>query len=195
MIFKKVCVYLQTRGISMSPKDVQMISSVTGHRIIPKHTIVMHQGKIVKKLFFLNEGIVRLFRVHEGSDYTLGLVSANDFISTPLYLLNGELSSCALETLTDIEVLEWSKTDVEAIKKQVSKAYEIEQAIMHRLLSWLQDMQIDAVCLTAEERYQKLLQQQPEVVQTIPLKYIASFLGIHQDSLSRIRKQVIKRPD
>jgi CRP-like cAMP-binding protein len=194
-MFKKVCAYLQSRGIFVSPADVQMIAAVTRHRTIPKHTVVMQQGKTVKKLFFLNQGMVRLYRIHEGNDYTLGLISGNDFISTPLYLLNGELSSCALETLTDVEVLEWSKTDVSAIKQQVDKAYEIEQAIMHRLLSWLQDMQIDAICLTAEERYQKMLQIQPEIIQTIPLKYIASFLGIHQDSLSRIRKQVIQRSD
>jgi len=193
MAFAKVCAYLQTRGIFLSPEDIRMISSVTTHRVIPKHTIVMHQGKKVNKLFFLNQGIVRLFRAHEGNDYTLGLVSLNDFISTPLFLLNGAPSNCALETLTDIDVLEWSKADVMAIKQHVTKAYAIEQAIMHRLLIWLQNMQIDAVCLTAEERYQKILREQPEIVQTIPLKYIASFLGVHQDSLSRIRKQVNQR--
>jgi len=193
MTFAKVCEYLQVRGIFLSPEDIRMISSVTTHRVIPKHTIVMHQGKKVNKLFFLNKGIVRLFRVHEGNDYTLGLVSLNDFISTPLFLINGAPSNCALETLTDIDVFEWSKADVMAIKQHVTKAYAIEQAIMHRLLIWLQDMQIDAVCLTAEERYQKILREQPEIVQTIPLKYIASFLGVHQDSLSRIRKQVNQR--
>lgn len=194
MDLRKVCAYLQARAIILSPADVEMISSVTIHRVVPKHTIVMHQGKKVDKLFFLNQGIVRLFRMHEGNDYTLGIVSMNDFISTPLFLLNGAPSNCALESMTDIDVLEWSKEDIVAIKRRVQKAYEIEQAIMHRLLIWLQNIQIDAVCLTAEERYQKMLREQPEVVRTLPLKYIASFLGVHQDSLSRIRKHVSQRP-
>lgn len=193
MTFDKVCAYLQVRGIYLSTDEIRMISSVTVNKFIPKHTIIMHQGKKVNKLFFLNQGIVRLFRVHEGNDYTLGLISVNDFLSTPLFLLNGAPSNCALESLTDIDVLEWSRADVVAIKQQVPKAYEIEQAIMHRLLIWLQDMQIDAVCLTAEDRYHKMLHDQPEVVKAIPLKYIASFLGVHQDSLSRIRKQVNQR--
>ncbi len=192
-MFRNVCTYLNARGILLAPADVVMIASVTKHRTFPKHSIIMQQGKIVRKLFFLNQGIVRLFRMKNGNDYTLGFATANDFISTPLYLLNGELSSCALEALTDIDVLEWSKSDVEAIKNKVSKAYDIEQAIMHRLLTWLQDSQVDAICLTAEERYKKLLREQPELLQMIPLKYIASFLAIHQDSLSRIRKQVAQR--
>jgi hypothetical protein len=63
-------------------------------------------------------------------------------------------------------------------------------AVMDRLLSWLQCLQIDAICLSAEERYLKLVEEQPEVIRSVPLKYIASFLCIHQDSLSRIRKMV-----
>jgi CRP-like cAMP-binding protein len=194
-MFKKACTYLANRGIALSPPDIAMISSVTKHQLIPKHSIIMQQGKVVRKLYFLNKGIVRLFRIHEGNDYTLGFVSAVDFMSTPLYLLNGVPSTCALEALTNIEVLEWTKADVKAIKEKVPKAYEIEQAIMHRLLTWLQDAQIDAICLTAEERYHKLLREEPELVQTIPLKYIASYLAIHQDSLSRIRKQVSLRSE
>jgi|SRR5690606_11378343 CRP-like cAMP-binding protein len=194
-MFTKVCSYLADRGIFLSSTDVSMISSVTHQRNIHKHSIIMQQGKVVKKLFFLNKGIVRLFKIHEGNDYTLGFVSEKDFMSTPLYLLNEEPSSCALEALTDIEVLEWTKADVQAIKQKVPKAYEIEQAVMHRLLTWLQGTQVDSICLTAEERYHKLLREQPELLQNIPLKYIASYLAIHQDSLSRIRKQVAQRSD
>jgi hypothetical protein len=68
--------------------------------------------------------------------------------------------------------------------------HKMEMAIMDRLLNWIQDGQIDAICMTAEERYHKILEQQPELIREIPLKYIASLLGIHQDSLSRIRKSL-----
>lgn len=194
-MFEKACAYLDKRGISLSRADVDIIASVTRHQRYRKHSIVMQQGKVVRKLFFLNQGIVRLFRVHEGNDYTLGFVTENDFISTPLYLMNGEPSTCALEALTDIDVLEWTKADASFIKERVPKAYDIEQAIMHRLLTWLQDAQIDAICLTAEERYEKLMKDQPELLQSIPLKYIASYFAIHQDSLSRIRKNIAQRSD
>jgi ribosomal protein L10 len=50
----------------------------------------------------------------------------------------------------------------------------------------------DLATLTAELRYKKLLQEQPEIIQNVPVQYIASYLGIKPQSLSRIRKQMIK---
>lgn len=153
----------------------------------------MEQGRSVERLYFLNEGIVRLYRVHNEVDHTLGLISSNDFISTPLYLANGAPSTCALEAMTDIDVLEWGKEEMQIIRREFHHGHELEMAIMDRLLTWLQDGQINAICLSAEERYLQLMKEQPEVIRSVPLKYIASFLGIHQDSLSRIRKQVSEK--
>lgn len=191
--FQKVCAYAQQRGILFTPVEFDLIKSYTMHEILPPHTVIMEQGKSVKWLYFLNSGIARLYRIHKGVDYTLGIISANDFLSTPLYLLNGELSSCALGSLTEIDVFIWDRSAVEAMKQQVPKLYDLELAIMDRLLNWIQDSQIDAVCMTAEERYQKIMAEQPEVIQQVPLKYIASLLGIHQDSLSRIRKTFLHK--
>ena len=186
--FKKVCDYAQRRGVLFTRTEFNTIRSHTTQELLPPRTVIMEQGKVVKTLYFLNSGIARLYRLHNGVDYTLGIVSVNDFLSTPLYLLNRELSSCALESLTEIDVFIWDRQTVEIMKQQIPRMYDMELAIMDRLLNWIQDSQIDAVCMTAEERYQKIMVEQPEVIQQVPLKYIASLLGIHQDSLSRIRK-------
>ncbi len=192
-MFEKACHYLRLKGIYLSETERGVIRMHTAHRYFPRHTLLMEQGVPVRHLYFLNSGIVRLFKIHNGEDYTLGIVSTNDFISTSLYLGNGKPSSCALETLTDVEVLQWDKEDVESIRQQVPKSGEIEMAAMDRLLTWLQEIQVDSICLTAEERYWKLMEEQPELIRSIPLKYIASFLAIHQDSLSRIRKMAMQK--
>lgn len=186
--FEHVCTFFRQQGIELSLRDIEVMKAHTRISVIPAHTMIMQQGKRVQKLYFLNSGIVRLFRVHEGRDYTLGLISTRDFVSTLLYLQHPVPSSCALETLTETEALEWDLAAIQAIKQQVPRAYELELTLMDRLLTWLQDAQIDAMYLTAEERYHKMVRQQPELLQKIPLKYIAAWLNIHQDSLSRIRK-------
>ncbi len=103
-------------------------------------------------------------------------------------MLSGEISTCGLEALTDADLLEWDATAIGNIKQLVPEVYNVELALMARLLNWVQQNQIEMICFLAEKRYQLLLERQPEVVLNIPLKYIASFLGIHTDSLSRIRK-------
>lgn len=191
--FEMVCDFTKQYRIEFAPDEIRFIISHTKHEILPPHTTLMEQGKVVDKLYFLNSGVARLYRIEKGNDHTLGMVSGNFFLSTPLYLQSGQLSPCALESLTKIEVLVWDKSEALALKKVIPRMYEMELAIMDRLLNWLQDNQIDAICMTAEERYNKMMQIQPELIQQIPLKYIASLLGIHPDSLSRIRKALVQK--
>ncbi len=186
--FENVCRFAQQCGVLFTPDEFKRISAHTQHRVLPPHTVIMEQGKVVNALYFLNAGIARLYRIEKGVDHTLGIVSTNYFLSTPLYLQNDQLSSCALESLTEIDVLVWNKENALSLKRTIPKMYAMELAIMDGLLTWLQDNQIDAICMTAEERYKKIMETQPEVIRQVPLKYIASLLAIHQDSLSRIRK-------
>jgi CRP-like cAMP-binding protein len=150
----------------------------------------MKQGKPVEHLYFLNEGMVRLYRMHDRMDKTLDFVSWNEFVSTAVYVFNGVPSPCALETLTDVDALYWEKEDLIAIKEKTSCGGQIETILLEKLLAWNQDREIDIMTLTPEERYLKLIDKQPDVVREVPLKTIASYLGVHQDSLSRIRKKL-----
>ncbi|WP_295128507.1 cyclic nucleotide-binding domain-containing protein [uncultured Chitinophaga sp.] len=182
------CRFLQERHIFFTESEFALIRSVTRHVTIPKHTIIMEQGKPVERLYFVNTGIVRLYRVHNEVDYTLGLVSGNEFVSTTLYLSNGMPSSCALETLTEVDALQWGREEVAVLRKGLHDANKVDMNLIERVMMWGQDNLIDLICLTAEERYRKLIAHQPDIIKYVPLKYIASYLNIHQDSLSRIRK-------
>lgn len=160
---------------------------------IPKGTIIMPQGKPVEHLYFINSGIVRLLRQGKESDTTIDFVPELEFASTVIYILNEQPSPCALETLTDIEALYWSKEDVLELRGMISATEAIEKVMLERLLSWNQDREVDVLNLTPEERYLKLMDIYPEIIQEVPLKYIATYLGIHQDSLSRIRSKVSRK--
>lgn len=191
--FDQICLFARQYDISFSPREFEIIRENTQHRILPPYSILMEQGKLVKNLYFMNRGIARLFRIHNGVDHTLGIESTNYFLSTPLLLQNGQESTCALESLSEIEVLVWDLSSVTRLKEMIPRMQAMEMAIMDRLLAWLQDNQIESRCMTAEERYFRLIEKQPSVIQSVPLKYIASLLGIHQDSLSRIRKGIGQR--
>lgn len=191
--FQRVCLFSGEYSIYFTSEEFDIIRDYTRHAVLPAHTLLMEQGKKVDTLYFLNHGIARLFRVHNGVDYTLGIVSTNYFLSTPLYVQSGEISSCSLESLSEIDVLVWDLERVLKLKQKIPKMNKMDLAVMDRLLNWLQDNQMNSICMTAEERYMHLIETQPLVVQQVPLKYIASLLGIHQDSLSRIRKNLAQK--
>jgi len=191
--FEQVCAFARRYNIHFTPDEFDMIRTHTKREVLPAHTVLMDQGKKVDKLYFLNRGIARLYRVHNGVDHTLGIVSSHYFLSTPLYLQSGEISTCSLESLREIDVLIWDKESALYLKKHIPKMETMDLAVMDTLLKWLQDIQINSICMTAEERYIHLMETQPLVIQQVPLKYVASFLAIHQDSLSRIRKNLAQR--
>lgn len=186
--FEPVLNWLHSRNIELNRREMSLIRQYTILRTAKAKEILMAQDETVHKFYFLNSGIVRLFRIEEGNDHTLGLVNSRDFLSAPQLVFSNWISTCGLETLTDAELLEWDSNALHTIKKYAPELYKIELAQMMRLLDWVQQNQIEMICFPAEKRYQLLLERQPEVLLNIPLKYIASFLGIHTDSLSRIRK-------
>jgi len=160
---------------------------------IPKGSVIMPQGKPVQDLYFINSGIVRLYSKVAGLDTTIDFVPEHEFASTIIFILNQQPSVYALDTLTDVTALHWNRADVLYLREKVSYAPAIETALQLRLLNWIQDRELDVLNLSPEERYQKLFEQLPAVAQQAPLKYIASYLGIQQESLSRIRRKWTRR--
>lgn len=192
-MYEHVGRWMRRYRISMTFKDLRLIVRHTRVIRIPKNTIIMPQGKMVTQLYFVNNGMVRLLRQFRDSDTTIDFIPEYEFASTVIYIRNEQLSPCALETLTDVDALYWEKEEVLYLLENISCGTKIEQAMLDRLLNWGQDREIDIITLTPEERYIKLLRENPAVVSMIPLKYIASYLGIHQDSLSRIRNKVSRK--
>jgi len=191
-MFEKVCSWLRSYGIRISPGEEQVLAARTRRTTIEKNTIIMQQGKSVDRLYFLNSGTVRLLRVHNTTDITIDFISWNVFVSTVVYLVNREPSPCALETLTETDAFYWELEDLLYLKEHTKVVSAIEQALLSRLLNWNQDREMDILSMTPEERYIKLMNTQPDVIRDVPLKFIASYLGIHQDSLSRIRHKLAR---
>lgn len=186
--FTPVLEWLNNRNIQLSQRQLGLIRGYTELKHVKAKTILMQQDQPVQHFYFLASGIVRLFRMQEGNDHTLGLVSSHDFLAAPQLVLSGEISTCSLETLTDADLLVWDENSINAIKRLIPEVYNIELALMARMLNWVQQNHIELICFPAEKRYQLLMERQPELFLHIPLKFIASYLGIHTDSLSRIRK-------
>ena len=185
--------WLQHYGITATEADKKILKQHTRQMFIPRNTIIMKQGKPVEHLYFLNDGIVRLYRVHDRIDKTIDFISWNEFVSTAVYVFNKVPSPCALETLTDVNALFWEEDDLLAIREKTTCGKLIEEKLLHKLLTWNQDREIDIMTLTPEERYLKLIDTQPDVIREVPIKIIATYLGIHQDSLSRIRKKLTRK--
>jgi CRP-like cAMP-binding protein len=154
-----------------------------------KNEEIQSIGATCKTIYFIHSGIGRIYYLKDGVEVTEYFALPNDLIVRAESLFTQTPSLKAIQALEDSQVVAIpadplfqlfdTHHDLERLfRKLVQQSYV---DTLHRL----QNIQF----LTAEERYSKLMEQKPELIQKIPLKHIASFLGITQVSLSRIRAQ------
>jgi CRP-like cAMP-binding protein len=171
----------------LSPAALDAILSITSELSVPRGSVVQAIGKSCKNLYFINKGSLRIFYYKDGIDITESFEFENSFVARGESLLTMKPSTKGIETIEDTELMVLYTPALFAlfdkwveVERMFSKI--IEQAYI-QLINRMESIQFH----TANERYKMLLTENPKAIQRIPLKYIASYLGITQVSLSRIR--------
>ena len=159
---------------------------------INRNTIIEEQEKIPAFLYFIDRGFMRLFYYDEsGDEITTFLCSPNDFIASFLSLINQKPATENVECITDCQLLRISRQNLIMLVDKSENFKKFSLVIFEKVMALSQIRANDLATLTAEIRYKKMVMERPHLLQNIPIQYIASFLGIKPQSLSRIRRQII----
>jgi len=155
----------------------------------PAKALLIKEGTMAKKLFFIDEGCCRCWFNNDGKDVTMQFLFESTFVSSFETVIAGSPSWYSIETLEP--TIAYSITIEEF--KQRREANPHIQAIYYsyiekRLLLY-QKLFVSRIKDSPENRYRELLTQHPEIIRRVPQHYIASFLGITSVSLSRIRNR------
>lgn len=181
---------LLEKGIQINFNEAvkQLLDENSTFVIFPKDKIVLLQGDRCSYIYFIIRGIVRGYYIDEkGQDITKCFASENEFFST-----EGLRTNCA--SSFNIECLEECKCiqiPNKVIKKAMDENNDLYKAFNQYILKVMGDLENrtrDFVMKSAEERYRIFLDQFPKLHQRINQKYIASYIGIRESSLSRIKK-------
>lgn len=152
------------------------------------------QGELCRYLAFVNNGCLRAFHTdNKGNEFTMYFAFLNWWTGDKTSFYSGSPSRFSVQALEDTEIFQadkkrWEEAidHIPAFEKwyrfKARKAYEAAQQKL-----------IDTQTESAEEKYLKLVKTAPEIVRRIPQHYIASYLGIKPQSLSRIRKNIFKK--
>ena len=152
---------------------------------------LIKESKIANHLYFINSGFVRVFHLENGCEITTQIIGPSSLLTSFNIFIKGTAASEAVETITPCEFLRVSKEHHAALYEQ-SKDWALFCKNVYEKAIAIQEQRIkDILTLSAEKRYLKLISTQPEIIRNVPLQYIASYIGIKPESLSRIRRQVI----
>lgn len=172
---------------ALPEKAEEAIAAICSPITIKKNRDLQPIGHTCKTIYFINKGIARIYYFKDGIDVTENFFFENSIIARVESLFTGKPSRKAIQVLEDAEItginanllfkLYDSFPEIERLFRKIFEAAYVET--VHRI----EGIQFH----TAEERYKALLQEAPDILKRVPLKYVASYLGITQVSLSRIR--------
>ena len=155
--------------------------------ILSKNDFLLTEGKVCRHLYFLEKGALRGFYNLDGKEITHWFGFEKDFVTSFHSFITQE------PAVENIQLLEgsilWSISK-EKLTQLFNEYHEIERLMRiayEKYYIRLEERFVNAQFKTAGELYENLLQQTPHIVERVPLGYIASYLGISQETLSRIR--------
>ncbi|MDI1354938.1 MAG: Crp/Fnr family transcriptional regulator [bacterium] len=163
------------------------IASISKAIDVKKNTVLQPIGHTCKTIYFIKKGLARIYYFKDGVDITESFAFENNSVARVESLFTGVASKKAIQLIENSELVAINAT-------QLFKLYDTYPQIerLFRLIvesAYVETIhRIESIQFhTAEERYKILIKEAPDVLKRVPLKYIASYLGITQVSLSRIR--------
>ena len=153
-----------------------------------KNDILLAAGQVSDTYLFLDQGLLRAF-VHDaaGNEVTTRFYASGHVALDASSFFNRTPAQQQLHALTACQGWALSYQQLNALFHARPEFREFGRSVLVRALAALQERMLDQIRETARTRYEKLLTTSPEVIQYAPLKHIASYLGVTDSSLSRIR--------
>lgn len=178
-------------SITLSPKAEEYIYSISKERTVAKGEVLIRQGQAVKNTFFVSSGCLRSYcSDHNGKEHTLQFAIKNWWISDFIAIYNKELATLTVECITDSTIIEFNAQKLDHIHSLFPEFEAFQRKNLERHVVSLHKRILNQLQLSAQQRYDLFLEKYPDIEQYTPNYHIASYLGITQQSLSRIRAEI-----
>lgn len=159
--------------------------------VLPKGTNLLEQSKLVNSIWFVLDGIVRVYDyVEQGEERTISFFFTDDFIDVYSCCSLQVPSNVNVELLTETRLFKINWIELNRLMSKYPLLSEIEKVMVSSILNNYKNRIMQFQQYSATERYEYLIKLHPNILESVPLSYLASYLGISRERLSRIRKSL-----
>lgn len=193
MISQKLIRLLQSTNL-VTLQTAEEIASVFITKDIDKNQFLYKSGKICNEYFYLETGFMRAF-AHDtaGNDITTNFYAANNLVFEVSSFFNRTVSKENVQATIDCTGWYITYEQLNNLFHSLPAFREFGRGVLVKGFASLKTRMLSMITETAEQRYDTLLKNNPEIFQHAALKQIASYLGVTDTSLSRIRKEFSKK--
>lgn len=175
--------------VSLPDQEKEMIKTFFTARKFKRRQFLLQEGETCKQLTFIAKGLVKSYNVDDKGEDHINLFGWEGWWVSDFYsFLSATPAKCNIEAIEDVEVLQITLADYEALLTKVPIMERYFRILYQNSIVTKERRLMSAITHTAEEKYQHLLQYHPELIQRIPQTLIASYLGLAPETISRIKR-------
>lgn len=179
---------------SLKKEDYKAIAKVHTQIELQQGTILLEKGKIANEFYVIEKGLFRSFVYdYNGNEITTEFYCTNEILIESFSLFQRMPSKENFQAVSDGTVWKIEYGDFQQLLNTVEGLREWGRTWATNQLFTIKQRSIDRFTISATDRYLKLMEERPQIIKQVPLKYVASYLGITDTSLSRIRKEIATR--
>lgn len=176
--------------ISLDDEEWLKILACVKVKQLKKHDRLLEPHEVCRHIAFVNRGAIRTFYNRDGEEITFFFFFENDVACDYESFILQRATGFALEAIEDTEVILLSHEDTQRFYNQLREGQKLARYIAEYLFISQRQRTFALLLQTPEERYQQLIDEKSTILQRVNQYYIATYLGIKPQSLSRIRKRM-----
>jgi len=180
----------------VSLTDEELLAFCAGFEVkkLNRNELFLEEGQICNFIGFVNHGAMIYFKTTDnGDEITTDFAFEGDWVTNNLSRLNNSPALISIKAIKACEILIVRQTVLEDFLIKIPKIERLCRILMEQAYLKIVQQSIDLQILSAKQRYETLLQKDPEIFQKVQLYHIANYLGIAPKSLSRIRKEIFDK--
>jgi CRP-like cAMP-binding protein len=182
------------KHVAISATEQELFLSKTETRQYKAKTIILNAGEICKHSYFVNSGVLRSFNINDNIvEHVLSFACSGWWIGDMYSLLSQQPGNLFIEVLEDVEVVLLSKENQELLYLEIPKLERFFRILTENSLVANQERLMDNLSLTAEERFEKFCKKYPTLIQKVPQKQIASYIGVTPEFFSKMKSRILRK--
>lgn len=177
--------------VPISELDWSLFESRLKYKEYCKDEVLTETSSIENYMYFLMDGVTRIYHFKNNDEYTLRFNFPISAFNSYSSFIKRTPSLISVEALTDLKVFRMSYIDMQTLYDKSSVAERVGRRMVELLYVSREMKELQMHTRTAEDYYCELMKTSKDLISKIPQKYIASYLGITPESLSRIKRKLI----
>ena len=178
--------------VEFTDSELELIMSHFEPMSLPAGEYFVDEGLICNQIGFITKGYLRSFYEINDGEVTTMINTKHNIVTAHTSFTLQRASMQYIQSITDAELLVMSHDSMQELYDKSPKWDRLGRLITERVYGYVEGRVVDYLSLSPEERYRKLIQENAKLIKNVPLRYIASMLGITPETLSRIRNKVKK---